>query len=378
MTNSLDDIFNDDSFEDLTKQPEKNKVEKQDPEVAKFQEIIDFVNETGREPQKTASWSNERALWARLSGFRDKPERAERVKKYDELGLLGKESETDSEFLSQESPQMELDNLDDILGQDDMLDDFSDLLDVSRYRKTINAADKIGRRKHASHFDKYKSLFEQVHADIASGRRKIIPFEQYDIGEGRFYVQNGVMMYIVSISKDTFIADNGKVNARMHVVYENGTENKNLLLQSLASSLYSTERHGRMVTEPVDDESLAESFGEEFTTGYIYVLKSLSGNPEIAKLDNLYKVGFTRNDVASRIVNAENDVTYLNAPVKLILSAEVKNVNAQLLERTLHHAFEDKQVIFQDSNFKKVTEWYIVPIDEIQAKINEVIAGLQK
>lgn len=378
MANSLDSIFEDDAFDDLTKQVEKKKVVKEDPEVAKFQEIIDFVNENGREPEKTPEWSSERALWARLSGFRGKTERAEKVKKYDTLGLLEKEFEPDGEFLAD---SVEIDdelNLDDILGSDDMIDDFSDLLDVSRYRRTVNAADKIGRRKHASHFEKYKNLFDQVHADIASGRRKIIPFEQYDIHENRFYIQNGVMMYIVSISKDTFIADNGKTNARMHVVYENGTENKNLLLQSLASSLYSTERHGRMVTEPVDEETLAESFGEEFTTGYIYVLKSLSTNPDISKWTNLYKIGFTRNDVESRIVNAENDVTYLNAPVKVMLSAEVQNVNAQLLERTIHHAFQDKQVVFQDGNFKKATEWYMVPLNDIESKINEVIAGLQK
>lgn len=378
MANSLDSIFEDYAFVDLTKQVEKKKVVKQDPEVAKFQEIIDFVNENGREPKKTAEWSIERALWARLSGFRGKPERAGKVKKYDSFGLLQKEFETNIEFIPD---AVEIDdelNLDDILGSDDLIDDFSDLLDVSRYRRTVNAADKIGRRKHASHFDKYKGLFDQVHADIASGRRKIIPFEQYDIHENRFYIQNGVMMYIVSISKETFIADNGKTNARMHVVYENGTENKNLLLQSLASSLYSTERHGRMVTEPVDQETLAESFGEEFTTGYIYVLKSLSTDPNISKLSNLYKIGFTRNDVESRIANVENDVTYLNAPVRVMLSAEVKNVNSQLLERTLHHVFQDKQVDFQDGNFKKATEWYLVPLDEIQAKINEVIVGLQK
>ena len=378
MTNSLDSIFEDDAFDDLTKQVEKKKVVKQDSEVTKFQEIIDFVNENGREPEKTPEWSSERALWARLSGFRGKTERAEKVKKFDTLGLLEKEFEPDGEFITD---SVEIDdelNLDDILGSDDIIDDFSDLLDISRYRRTVNAADKIGRRKHASHFEKYKSLFDQVHADIASGRRKIIPFEQYDIHENRFYIQNGVMMYIVSISKDTFIADNGKTNARMHVVYENGTENKNLLLQSLASSLYSTERHGRMVTEPEDEETLAESFGEEFTTGYIYVLKSLSTNPDISKWNNLYKIGFTRNDVENRISNAENDVTYLTAPVRVMLSAEGKNVNAQLLERTLHHAFRDKQVVFQDGNFKKATEWYMVPLNDIESKINEVIAGLQK
>ena len=132
-----------------------------------------------------------------------------------------------------------------------------------------------------------------------------------------------------------------------------------------------------MVTNIVDDESLSERFGAEFTTGYIYVLKSLSENPEIRKINNLYKIGFTRNRIESRIVNAENEVTYLNAPVRLVLSAEVKNLNAQLLERTLHHAFQDKQVIFQDSAYKKATEWYIVSIDEIKEKINKILYDIQ-
>jgi hypothetical protein len=378
MKNSLDSIFEDDDFGELTRQLEKRKIEKLDPEVTKFQEILDFVEREGREPQKTDEWSAERALWARLRGFRDKKERREKVKKYDTLKLLEKKNVEDSEFVVESTSSEVPNKLDDILGADDMLDDFSGLLDVSRYKKTVNAADKIGRRKHSTNFSKYKGLFDQVHKDIASGHRKIVPFEQYDIEEGRFYVQNGVMLYIVSISKDTFIADNGKINSRMHVVYENGTENKNLLLQSLASSLYSTERHGRMVTDLVNDETLAESFGEEYTTGYIYVLKSLSQDPNISKLENLYKIGFTRNTIDIRTANAEKELTYLYAPIHLILSAEVKNINAQLLERTLHHVFGDKQVEFQSEDLKKATEWYIVPIDEIEEKINGIIAELQK
>lgn len=377
MADGLDSIFEDDSFDELTKQDKPLKQEKLDPEVEKFQEILEFIEENKREPQRTDDWSNERALWARLRGFRDKQERKEKVKKYDYMGILDKENEKDEYFDSVINKE-EISEIDDILNQDDMLDDFSDLLDISRYKKTVNAADKIGRRKRATNFDQYRDLFNKVHEEIARGERKIIPFEQYDIQENRFYIQNGVMMYIVHISEDTFISDNGKENARMHVVYENGTENKELLLQSLASSLYSKERHGRMVTDIIDEESLAESFGEEFTSGYIYVLKSLSSNPDIAKLKNLYKIGFTKNEISKRISNAENEVTYLNAPVKLVLSAEIKNVNAQKLERTLHHSFSDRQIIFQDKQYKKATEWYIVPIDEIENKINEIIASIQK
>lgn len=377
MTNSLDSIFEDDSFDELTKQDKPVKQEKLDPEVEKFQEILEFIEENKREPQRTDDWSNERALWARLRGFRDKQERQEKVKKYDYMGILDIENE-ENEYFDSMIKSEEISGIDDILNQDDMLDDFSDLLDISRYKKTVNAADKIGRRKRAANFEEYRELFNKVHEEIAQGERKIIPFEQYDIQENRFYIQNGVMMYIVHISEDTFISDNGKENARMHVVYENGTENKELLLQSLASSLYSKERHGRMVTDIIDAESLAESFGEEFTSGYIYVLKSLSSNPDIAKLQNLYKIGFTKNEVSTRTSNAENEVTYLNAPVKLVLSAEIKNVNAQKLEKALHHSFSDRQVIFQDNQYRKATEWYIVPIDEIENKINEIIASIQK
>lgn len=375
MLSSLDSIFADESFDDLTKQEEKKEHEILDPDIIKFQEITDFVKENGREPQQTPEWTKERALWARLRGFRDKKDRAEKVKKYDTLALLSKSNLPLPKNSSEIDSTSEINEIDDILEDELIKDDFDGLLDVSRYRKTINAADKIGRRKHARHFEKYVKLFEEVHADIASGKRKIIPFEQYDIQEGQFYVQNGVMLYVVSIGE--FYTDKiGERNAKMHVVYENGTENKSLLFRSLASSLYSTKRHGRMVTDIVDENTLAKSFGEEYTTGYIYVLQSLSTNKEIMKIKNLYKIGFTRDAIEKRIANAESEVTYLNAPVRVVLSAEVKNVNSQKLERTLHHIFEDRQVIFQDDSYKKATEWYVIPLDEIQKKINEVFVSL--
>lgn len=378
MTNDLTSIFDDDLFDDLTKLPENKKVERLDSEIIKFQEITCFVKEHGREPKRTADWSNERALWARLQGFRNKNERADKVRKYDELNLLNSKNNS-AEFLKLldiNADQSDKNTLDGILEKDDLLDGTSDLLDVSRYKKTINMASKKSSRHHVSNFESYKILFDQVHAEIASGKRKIIPFEQYDIEEGRFYVQNGIMLYIVSI--DRLKKDkNGDSNAKMHVVYENGTENKALWLRSLSASLYSTERHGRMITDLIDENTFSENFSNDFTTGFIYVLKSLNQSQEISKLKNLYKIGFTRTDVNSRISNAKNEVTYLNAPVKVVLSAEVKNVNAQLIERTLHHAFQKQQVDFQDSTYKKATEWYIISIEEIQNKINEIFSKLQ-
>src|SRR5699024_1064604 len=93
MMSYLDDVFSDELFEDLTKQEKKKKIENLDPEIIKFQEIINFVKNENREPEKTKQWSEERALWARLQGFRDKKERSDKVKHIDELNLLNKQGD---------------------------------------------------------------------------------------------------------------------------------------------------------------------------------------------------------------------------------------------------------------------------------------------
>lgn len=77
---------------------------------------------------------------------------------------------------------------------------------------------------------------------------------------------------------------------------------------------------------------------DDYETGYIYVVKSLSKDPQIASIDSLYKVGFTAGSVKKRIANAENEPTYLYAPVKLIEQFQVINLSAKSLETAIHHA----------------------------------------
>lgn len=371
----LDKVFNDEEFDELTNSVVPKKKEINDPEVDKFLEIIRFIKENGREPQKTEGWTNEKKLWARLQGYRNNSERASHVLPYDDLGIL-KTKKNISE--NNKEKREDGDDLKSILKNIDMNDDYSDLLDMSRYKRTVRSVDHISRRKKVNDFSKYKTAFDKVYADIASGRRQIKRFSNYDIEENRFYVQNGVMLYVVSISNESFKSDNGKSNARMHVVYENGTENKNLLYQSLASSLYSKDRDGRMVTEIIDDEELQKNFNQEITTGFIYVLQSKSNDYHIKSIKNLYKIGFTRGSIENRIKNASNDVTYLKAPVRIVLSAEIKNVNAQILERTLHHEFSNYLVEFKSDDLKKAKEWFIVPLESIQSKINKIISMLNE
>ncbi len=99
----------------------------------------------------------------------------------------------------------------------------------------------------------------------------------------------GVLLYIADVGDRRI--EKGKVNARLRCIFENGTES-DMLLRSLSAELY---KHGRRVTTP--DSELLNKFNdiyeEDEKTGYIYILKSKSNNPEVRLIDNLYKIGYS-------------------------------------------------------------------------------------
>ncbi|MEI2834760.1 MAG: GIY-YIG nuclease family protein [Acidimicrobiia bacterium] len=121
------------------------------------------------------------------------------------------------------------------------------------------------------------------------------------------------------------------------MIYENGTES-DLLLRSLAAALYSD---GKRITENTDKllDPLSGITEEDYESGYIYVVRSLSENPNIREIENLYKIGFSRGPVAERIKNAEKDPTYLMAPVEVVEQYRLLNVNVQKFEHLLHKFF---------------------------------------
>jgi len=87
-----------------------------------------------REPKKTLEWSHERALWARLQGFRDNDDRAALVKKYDLNGILERPSGWTNNDLTD---NQKVEDLDTILNESNSLDDFNDLLDVSAIKRQL-------------------------------------------------------------------------------------------------------------------------------------------------------------------------------------------------------------------------------------------------
>lgn len=286
---------------------------------------------------------------------------------------------------------MNFDSLDEILNDDSVLfsNDNQKTLNAKLFntrklkeikREQENKPEHFSMRRHMNDFHKYEYLFKEVQADITSGRRRLVPFKNYEILLHHFYVLNGQLLYIESIGERKKINNKSqrKTDARIHVIYENGTENTPLL-NGLAASMYG--RNGKIVTEP-DDQFKFES--DDQITGYIYVLKSLSNNPEVRRIQAdhpLYKVGFTSGTVERRIANAENESTYLYGPVKEVAEYQVINLNPEALETALHHALARYrlEVDLKAANGKTIhpREWFIADLDTINNLINEIISKLR-
>ncbi|MGL9730583.1 GIY-YIG nuclease family protein [Enterococcus sp. DIV0756] len=373
--NSLEEIMRSALFDQIVTL-DKKVVSFYDPEVEKFNEIVQFYKKHGREPKRTTDLArlSERGLASRLKGIRKDPERVAKLKEYDEEGLL----ET-RKF------DKEIESIDDILnfGSSALLDGSVNhrsevsIFNTDRFREVENRPDYVAKRKQMKDFAIYEPLFRQVQQEIAEGKRKVIPFKNYDIKQGGFFVQKGILLYIDSVGA-FFKTDNGEDNARLHVIYENGTDS-NVLLRSLAANLYRTGSGGKMITDNI--EELVDNINhDDISSGYIYVLRSLSDDPQIKSFDALYKIGVTTGSVERRIANAVNESTYLYAPVEIVTKYHVYNLNAGKLEKTLHNLLQDcrldVEIVGANGRMIVPREWFVISLERLNKIINEVIVKI--
>lgn len=159
------------------------------------------------------------------------------------------------------------------------------------------------------------------------------------------------------------------MNARLRCIFENGTE-ADLLLRSFASQLY---RFGKQVTDPVEATNDAVEMQLDGRTGTVYVLRSLSGSPEVAAILDLHKIGFTTTTMAERTSGAKNHATFLGADVEEVAAYEMPASMARGVERLLHRFFSAARL---DAWFEQggittaeATEWFSVPLREIDRAI---------
>lgn len=397
---SLEDIFNDpDSQELLVKKPIIKPKTSYDPDVENFKEITEWIRKhDGKEPEKTHDMARlrERRFASRLKGYRSREDMRELLEPYDELGLLKAGDDNISLKNQVKTEKQDFASLEDILSDDSALFGNTDntinskLFDTQKLnefkREQENRPENKSKRKRMENFAQYEPLFKKVQAELASGVRNLVDFKSNQIELHGFYVLNGQLLYIESIGSEfeSNTRSSNTIDARVHVIYENGTENTPLRNGLIASLYGSKKRHGygKIVTEPED--SNLELTSDDQVTGYIYVLKSESNNPEIKRIQEdypLYKVGVTNGSVKKRIANAENESTYLYGPVKICEEIQVINISSEALETAIHHALSNYQldIDIKAPNGKIIhpREWFTADLETINDVVNGIIAKLR-
>ena len=252
--------------------------------------------------------------------------------------------------------------------------------DMRRVIKEKKRPEFVAQHKLCEDFEQYRPLFERVHKDLKEGRRSLLRIAKTtNMQEGHFYIVSGQMVYLSEIG-DTQKNDNGLMDGRTRCIYENGTES-NILLQTLRKGVVSD---GYAISETANetDQSFfndSDIRQQDKVTGYIYVLKSLSKDPRISEQKNLYKIGFTTNNVDERIANAQNEPTYLMAPVQVVSTYKIVNMNSHKFETILHQVIENVnfKITVNDDNGQphEATEWYVIPLEIIDTIIQKIMDG---
>lgn len=331
-----------------------------------FFEINEYFKEHNQEPSSSKD-IKERRLSVILKEIRSDYSKKKELKQYDEYNLLGeiKEIETLEDIFDNDFTNI----------LDTSLED--ELLDIKSFDIERAKADFVARRKPCKDFDKFKDLFKKIHSELKSKNRKIIKFEEMDLKEGSFFVLDGMVVLLEKIQGKNIKNFQGRTgdrrdDPRTRCIFENGLES-NMYLRSLEKLLY---KNGKRISETQEEalEVFNRNLGSVNISGYIYVLRSLSEKQQIKNIPNLYKIGFSTNEVSKRIKNAKNESTFLNDDVEIISETPISGFNPVDIENIIQSFFYKKRIHIEilDKKGKKVSpdEWFSVPVEVIHQAID--------
>lgn len=363
LTDELISLFNSEDGS-LFIPKEKTSAPTPDDRLAdSFKQITDFVEENDRQPDIESLDINEAMLAKRLESIKNDPKKAETLKQYDTLGLL----------VGPEIPK----SVEDLFENDEFglfRGTGSEVLKVKNVPAYVKAAaESIARRKRAEDFHLYKKGFIEMQEGLKSGKYKLVRFTNSNqIKVGRYYISMGLMVYVENIGEKKIVR--GAPKARTRLIFENGTESE-MYDRSLAIDLYEDGYCVVSEEEIFDDINVTDPI-----KGYIYVVRSLSEDPKINTVENLYKIGFSTTPVSKRISGAKDDPTYLMAEVELVESFKIiGDYNPQKIEHFIHRVFSDAAldltVIDKNGRSYIPKEWYCVPIHIIRLAVELIDTG---
>jgi len=345
--------------------------------IAGFEDILRFHQAHGRAPQHSQSGDIFERLYAvRLDQLRKLPEAQSLLAPLDEPGLLaGPTSQAaDVDDLDEDALLAELG-----VGDAAPTDDDITVLRHVRSSAEKRAAEEIADRTPCQDFERFQPLFDRVEQELKADVRKALRFgRDATIQEHDFFILDGQFAYVAEMG-ETIKMTTGHQDARLRVVYSNGTES-NLLLRSLQKALWKDET-GRRLSDP-DMGPLFGSAAEpdDIESGTIYVLRSKSNHPFVAQHRELiHKIGVTGGKVETRIAGADKEATYLLANVEVVATYKLHNLNRAKLESLFHRLFGEAQIdiTIEDrfGHLVKPQEWFLVPLATIDSAVKLIIDG---
>ena len=345
--------------------------------IAGFEDILRFHQTHGRAPLH----GEERDIFERLYAVR-----LDQLRKLPEAQTLLAELDSPGLLAGATLVQASVDDLDEDallaeLGIGDESTDQSDITVLRHVRSNTEkrAAEEIADRTRCADFDQFQPLFEQVERELKSNVRKTLRFgRDTSIAFGNFFILSGQLAYVAEVGEG-IKAPNGESDARLRVIYSNGTES-NLLRRSLQRALYKDDT-GRRLTDP----DMGPLFGDspepdDIESGTIYVLRSQSTHPFVAEHRELiHKIGVTGGKVETRIAGAAKDATYLLADVEIVATYKLHNLNRTRMENLFHRLFGAAQIDLSiDDRFGNAVrprEWFLVPLQVIDEAVERIRDG---
>lgn len=385
---TLESIFGEEDVLGLLDvQPLKAKGEPRAPININFAEITAFYTRHAHLPEESSTVSLEEKILAKqLRSIREDPTQCALLQSQDKYGLLSDRDVDDGDPLQVAAERYPPDinnaervtSLEDIFADDDEgLLAFSEpsifnLQHVSTDKKTL--PDEIAQRQPCADFPRFAPAFRALHDKLKEGTVGLARFtHKLKVTEGDFFILNGLVGYVASVGER--LEQYSNYNARLHLVFENGTE-MHMLYLSLTHGLV-RDKEGSKVR--LNGLTLSPSH-EATPTGRVYILSTLSTDPALAAYkQSLYKIGFTKTSIEQRIRYAETDRTFLEAPVRIISDNACFNLNAQKLEALVHGFLAPRRLNIQlNDHMGQVytpKEWFHVPLETALAVIKYIADG---
>ena len=349
--------------------------------IAGFEDIVRFHQAHGRAPLHGEGRDIFERLYAvRLDQLRKLPEAPALLARLDSAGLLSgaTANQADVDGMDEDALLAELE-----IGVDRTINaaDRNDITVLRHVRSTAEkrAAKEIADRTPCADFEAFQPLFEQVERELKSGVRKTLRFgRDASIAGGNYFIVGGQLAYVADVG-DAIKAPNGESDARLRVIYANGTES-NLLRRSLQRALYKDDT-GRRLTDPDRGPLFGDApEPDDIATGTIYVLRSLSSHPFVtAHRELIHKIGVTGGKVEARIAAAKTDATYLLADVEVVATYTLHNLNRTRLENIFHRLFGaaqlDLTIADRFGHPVKPREWFLVPLQVIDEAVERIRNG---